>query len=108
MISVFSLNTLIGFACAIGIDMGFNSKHHHDEEAVEAPIHVHADGVKHHHHKKVVANLPQDKDDCCNDKVINFQNVDKTLSRLEILLSAHLRSLVFLVIFSTFMFPLRC
>jgi Cu/Ag efflux protein CusF len=50
LIIVFSMNTVIGFACAIGLDMGFNSKHHHedDEEATEISIHV--DGKKHQHH----------------------------------------------------------
>ena len=41
---VFSLNTIIGFACAVGIDMGFNSTDHHDEEATETSVHIHADG----------------------------------------------------------------
>ncbi len=41
LIGVFSLNTVIGFACAIGIDIGFNTAHHHDDEATEVTIHVH-------------------------------------------------------------------
>ncbi len=49
---VFSLNTVIGFACAIGIDMGFNSKDHHGKEAVQTSVHVHGDGKKHIHHEK--------------------------------------------------------
>ena len=47
LLLVFAFNTLIGFACAIGIDMGFNSSNHHDEEATE--VHVHADGKRHDH-----------------------------------------------------------
>ena len=49
LITVFSLNTIIGFACAIGIDMGFNATHHHEEEGIQAPLHIHADGKKHVH-----------------------------------------------------------
>ena len=47
---VFSLNTLIGFACSVGLDKLFTS--HHKDEAVATSVHVHADGKKHDHHKK--------------------------------------------------------
>ncbi len=76
---VFALNTLVGFACAIGIDMGFNGHHHH-EEATE--IHVRADGTKHihkahgHHHDNKGASK---KDDCCNDKVVKISQGDKAI-----------------------------
>jgi hypothetical protein len=81
LILVFSLNTLIGFACAIGIDMGFNSSHHHDEEASEAEVHIHKDGKKHVHHEEAKHHHEKDgKDNCCNDKVIKFNEVDKSAS----------------------------
>lgn len=92
LIIVFSLNTMIGFACAVGIDMGFNSSHHHEEEATEAVVHVHKDGKKHVHHEMKEHNKshPHDqvsnhkeqngKDNCCNDKVIKFNEVDKSTS----------------------------
>lgn len=86
---VFSLNTIIGFACSIGMDLGFNS-HHHNNEGSRVSLHVHADGKKHqhksntgkqqnkgenHHHE-----LKDSKDNCCNNKVIKFVQVDKSLS----------------------------
>lgn len=85
---VFSLNTVIGFACAVGIDMGFNTSHHHDEEATKTSIHVHADGKKHIHHEAAKHHDETDKDhhksdgknNCCNDKVIKFNEVDKSAS----------------------------
>jgi len=70
LLLVFSLNTIVGFACAMGVNMGFN-KHPHDE----SPAHVHADG-KHHHHKEKHHHHPG-KDNCCNDAVVKFQQVDK-------------------------------
>lgn len=87
LLAVFSLNTLIGFACAIGIDMGFNTSHHHDEEATEAVVHTHKDGTKHVHHSEAgkhhdEANNHKEKngkDDCCNDKVIKITQVDKAV-----------------------------
>jgi len=89
LIIVFSLNTLIGFACAVGIDMHFNSSHHDEaEEAAEAIVHVHADGKKHIHHEAAKHHDEADndhnkkggKDNCCNDKVIKFNEVDKSAS----------------------------
>jgi hypothetical protein len=82
LIIVFSMNTVIGFACAIGLDMGFNSKHHHedDEEATEISIHV--DGKKHQHHDEETkphhdSKENSEKGGCCNDGVIKFQNLEK-------------------------------
>ena len=50
LLFVFALNTAVGFACSIGMDMGFNATHHKDGEA--SSIHVHADGKKHFHQPK--------------------------------------------------------
>jgi len=84
LLLVFALNTVVGFACAVGVDMGFNSSYYHDK-ATEVPVDVHADGKKHHHDdtnkdhndKKETSK----KDDCCNDNVIKFQNLDKSLNQ---------------------------
>ena len=70
---IFSLSTVIGFACAIGIDMGFNTTHHHEGEA---KVHIHKDGKKHVH-----KNEQSKKDDCCNDKVVKISQDDKALSQ---------------------------
>ncbi len=95
LLMVFALNTVVGFACSVGVDMGFNSKHHHDDEATEAVVHIHKDGKKHIHsenkesHGRGIspnhdqANNPHksgsDKDNCCNDKVKSFQQLDKSV-----------------------------
>lgn len=87
LLIVFSLNTIIGFACAVGLDMGFNSHHH--EEATKAIVHVHADGKKHvhnkeakeHHHEKVKDHhKTNDKDDCCNEPVTKIVQQDKAIA----------------------------
>ena len=107
LLIVFSLNTLVGFACAMGLDMGFNTSHHNDE-VMEPAVHIHADGKKHHHqpepakinvhvhddgkkhnhhnepakqHHKEKETPGKDKDDCCNDGVLKFQNLDKNLNQ---------------------------
>lgn len=80
LLTVFSLNTAIGFACSAGLDMGFNSKHHHDEEIGVSNSH-NQDGTRHQHdeatniHKK----SKTAKDHCCNDEVIKFSQVDKAI-----------------------------
>lgn len=80
LLTVFGLNTAIGFACAIGVDMSFNSTHHHDEKATE--VHVHADGKKHHHEKPTHSHENKHKEEkggCCNDSVIKFSQADKSV-----------------------------
>ncbi len=80
LLIVFSLNTVIGFACAIGVDMSFNTTHHHDEDtAIETSVHQHADGKKHEHHHD--SKEGSEKAGCCNDSLIKFQNLDKSLNQ---------------------------
>ena len=87
LIIVFSFNTIIGFACAIGIDMGFNTTHHHDEEATEVSTHIHADGKKHIHnetgkHHEEAGDQHKskgEKGNCCHDKVIKISQLDKSV-----------------------------
>ena len=82
----FSLNTIVGFACAIGIDMGFNSHHHHDMEATE--VHVHKDGKVHLHKKTSHSHKHETgKDDCCNDTVIKLSQKDKSVPQSNIVVS---------------------
>lgn len=79
LLIVFSLNTVIGFACAVGMNMGFNS-HHHEESAVEIPGIHHHDKSRHHDDADVHHHKANEKDNCCNDEVMKFQKVDKALA----------------------------
>lgn len=107
LLAVFTTNTVVGFACAIGVDMGFNSSHHNETEE-SADVHIHADGKKHVHEKETAAvtnhvhengsnhqhdseptkEIPVDgnnlvtKEDggCCTDEVQKFQDLDKNIS----------------------------
>ncbi len=103
---VFSLNTLIGFACAVGIDMGFNASHHHQEEASEAVIHVHSENKKHIHHEEAKHHDESNKDhhkdgkdNCCHDKVIKFNEVDKSASHS---LNASITPIFFTIFLASF------
>jgi hypothetical protein len=92
LLVAFGLNTVIGFACSIDVNMGFNSKGHHDEEATEAVVHIHDDGKKHihyekkqdhsksHHHDEENNDKSKSgKDNCCTDKVQQVEKLDKSL-----------------------------
>lgn len=85
--AVFALNTVVGFACSVGVDMGFNAKHLNTDEATEAVVHIHKDGKKHIHHEKKENHshdknhykLGKDKGNCCTDDVKQFQDLDKAV-----------------------------
>lgn len=87
LIVVFAMNTIIGFACALGVNMGFNS-HHHEEEDTEVAVHIHANGKKHHHEEAEHKHKDNDKkDDCCNDKVLKILQTDKAVPQFAKLLN---------------------
>lgn len=85
LLAVFAINTLVGFACSIGLNINLNSRHqdHESHEASAVSIHVHADGKKHEHHNKSKKNhhAPKKEDSqagsCCSDKVVKFHSLDK-------------------------------
>lgn len=66
---------MISFACSVGIDMSFNSKHHHAEEKVTIDHHGshHNEGNNHYKSK-------DGKDNCCNDSILQFAKLDKTVT----------------------------
>lgn len=102
----FSLNSVVGFACSLGLDMGFNSPHHHHEgeeshqhkhgghnqrhgnhdhggvarKHKHDHQHKHGEGKKHHEGNTVVLSALSDYN-CCNDYVVGFQNLDKQLAQ---------------------------
>lgn len=86
LLIVFSMSTIIGFACAMGADMGFKNTLHRDddEKTTETPVSV--SGKEHHHHydqSKCHQDSKHDseKGGCSNDEVIKFQNLEKNLNQ---------------------------
>lgn len=85
---VFALNTVVGFACSVGVNMGFNATHH-PEDAAKAPVHIHKDGKRHihqktkeSHHSKEAKHGGMSKSntgDCCTDQVKEFHDLDKSI-----------------------------
>lgn len=94
LLVVFSLNTIVGFACALGLDMGFNTEHHQDD-AAEQSVHMHADGKNHvhpkahthhaeaenHHHNEAAKSFNKcaGEDNCCTDAVVKITQTDKVV-----------------------------
>jgi len=84
LLLVFSLNTLIGFACAVGVNLGLHAththSHHHHAETVKKGSHHHDDNPAHHHHHdhKKTAN---ETDNCCTQKVSQLSQTDKLLAQ---------------------------
>ena len=80
---VFLLNTVIGFACAMGIDVEPNGDHHQKNETslVGKNSHEHNEAHEHdasasdHHSSK----LP--KDNCCKDEVSKITKGDKIVQQ---------------------------
>lgn len=102
--AVFSLNTVVGFACSIGLDLGYN-RSHHKKEVIETPeqshentchhqhkpvevkkaTHNHDDGVGHSHHNDLQKEESDSKDlpadDCCSNEVYKFNDLAKNITQ---------------------------
>ena len=83
----FVLNTAVGFACSIGVDMGYNQHHHN---AAHLAAKVHNASKQHGHHKKAQSQHPMHKaagdaqqpdgEDCCSHGVLQFAKLDKSVT----------------------------
>ncbi len=83
LLLVFSLNTLLGFACSLGFNLGYN-KHHHETEVVEFASHTehheHANNQQHSEkHKQHHPESGSSDDDCCSNGVTSFNLINKTV-----------------------------
>ena len=95
LLLVFSLNTIVGFACSIGIDMGYNSSHHQPGSCESHPkTHSHKSDQKHsreispghqHKHAGEEGDTPYD---CCANDVTRFIQLDKAIVKNNLNLQA--------------------
>ena len=74
LLTVFSLNTVAGFACSVGIDLGYN-KHHHEHQDKVIGHHEEYNG---HHDETEGKEVSKPQDDCCSGDVANFTLLDKS------------------------------
>lgn len=90
LLLVFSLNTIAGFACSLGVDMGYNRTHHSHEKHSHNKPHTHKGGHQ-HRHSHTPSNVSGAKvkgasDDCCTNSVVNFTQLDKSVAYNNLLL----------------------
>lgn len=84
LLLVFAFNIVVGFACGLGIDMGFNS-HELEKKKNGSKIHVHANGKelvhgpekgKHNHADK---KHHHEEGGCCTDGVVKLAQIEKAI-----------------------------
>lgn len=92
LLMVFALNTIVGFACSIGFDMGYNSKHHeHGKHAEHGSDLSHAGHHSHHQHQHLFSsNINIPKEDCCAGEATGFASLDKSTVHNNIIVKAPL------------------
>lgn len=103
LLLVFSMNTLAGFACSTGMDIGYNKGHHqHVSEQIDVQMEHHHD----HHSKtpeknqKETGSKQDDSKDCCGD-ITKLNLADKSITS-----NASIQAQAFLIAFvSQFILP---
>ena len=97
LLLVFSLNTVAGFACSVGVDMGYN-KHHHDQGQLHSP--KHGQEHDHYYHNQLTSTSAfkqaNNHDDCCANDVAKITQLDKSIADN----SLHLQTPVILLAFA--------
>lgn len=97
LLATFSMNTVVGFACSLGVDMGFNSKHHshntsnqhedadnlHEHDGNNSHSHQHGTASYHHSDtdNNTISFKSADEENCCKDFVAGFNSLDKQLAK---------------------------
>ncbi|WP_342331621.1 hypothetical protein [Pedobacter sp. FW305-3-2-15-E-R2A2] len=78
LLIVFLLNTVVGFACCVGLGMGAVKAHHHEVKESKA-AHHHHQGEDDHHAVKGDHDHSSKKttEDCCTDQVQKIEKTDK-------------------------------
>lgn len=78
LLIVFLLNTVVGFACSVGLGMGAVKAHHHEAKELKA-AHHHHQGEHDHHAVKEDQDHSSKKttEDCCTDQVQKIEKTDK-------------------------------
>ena len=105
LLSVFAFNTVVGFVCSLGMDMGFNSLPQDNEG--RGSVHMHKDGKAHVHKPTVnkghhsTEKTGSKKDDCCNGKIVKLQSADKNLqySKTTVSIPVFLMSKIYIKVF---------
>ena len=79
LLVVFSLNSILGFACSLGIDLGYNREHHSEKQRSSG---ISKEGRESDHcgfpaQEDESNSTPSQHHDCCKDEVVKFTLSDK-------------------------------
>lgn len=77
LLLVFSLNTVLGFACGAGWNLGYNAAHH--QQGKIAKPHSGTMHAEHHHAETYDQPMPDSTqdEDCCTQNVLKISLTDK-------------------------------
>ena len=78
LLFIFSLSTIAGFACSVGLNFGDTTLHHNEADAC-SKIHK----IHHNSFQKNAASVLKDAthpNDCCTNDVTSFNKLDKSVS----------------------------
>ena len=84
LLLVFAFNIVVGFACGLGINRGFNS-HEFEKKKGDSKTHEHADGKKHVHgpekgkHNDSGKKHHDEEGGCCTDGVVKLAQTEKAI-----------------------------
>ncbi|MBC7653562.1 MAG: hypothetical protein H7098_03700 [Oligoflexus sp.] len=95
LLFVFCMSTVVSFACALGVEMGYNQNHHQEVslKVLSAQKHEHTNSTKHEHadnskhqHPKTDASHSKSKpaDDCCKKEAKKFGQFDKIVAKISL------------------------
>jgi hypothetical protein len=70
----FSLNSVVGFACSLGVNMRFNSPNHHKHDGLQHSAKSHLNPCQ---LNNIVFFTSPSEGNCCKDFVVGFQSMDK-------------------------------
>lgn len=106
LLVVFLLNTVIGFACTVGLEED-HDRHLHDAQVTHLHKHDHVGSDHHHsksehHHHDLAADqhsAKKDKENCCKDEVIKLLKEDKLVAAKS---AVNLQPMVFVTVPASF------
>jgi hypothetical protein len=85
---VFASNTVLGFACAVGVDKAFIKRIIQHVGIGKTPESFLSTAGDNEHHRNDGKKAPEkdctcnkEKDECCNKKVVAFEQLDKSVSQ---------------------------
>lgn len=73
------MNTLVGFACTMEAGIVGTDHHENGDSHSHDAGHLHGNKTDHQHFSLTPSANNNDKDKCCNDNVLKFERIDKTV-----------------------------